>query len=721
MERFFRHIGGDNVSVTAEELEIVIKANVTDAIKKLEGLKVQIQKTMAKTVEPMQRVNTQVAKTMGATMNQTSKAMSTTASKMDIVNREIELQTKKVAKLRQEMKKYNDAQKKMSAKAPVSVKGKYDSKAIESYIGNTASLGKNVKLPKDVTEQLKKAEIRLDKLKLSAQKTAEQMNKNLTPALKKVSKATKETNKNAISATKIFKRMTLSMLIGRVIRTAINEAIKGFQDLARYSTSFNEAMSKMQSQLITTRNSISVAFEPALKALVPVIEWLSDAVINLFNTLSKLGTMLLGTGKTYNIAKKVVSNYAESLDGASKAQEGMLAGFDELNVISEQQKNGTSGMPSTEEMFETKEITDKDYTPFVRSLLELRDAYIELYNAVKPVVPVLFEGLKWALENVFIPLQKLQLKAVTEMIKTLTKVIQGFKDIFEGEIKLTDFIDNLSALDVALLAITGTIIALTSPIGAVVVAISTLAYAITWLAENWEIGWDLIKKVLDRTLIGKIILEIGEQLVYMATHWDEVKQASINTLESIKRGWSTFKDWIKEYITTPITKLFSTIWEGLKGLFKGFINWIITRINKTIVNTITTINQVILKINKMIRTINEVSAEMGGPTFNSLEILGLPTLLPLLAKGGVLTEATPVIAGEYPGAKTNPEIVAPQSLMYETNVKANIPVINAVEEMGDRIVGALGNIGVYAEFGYDKLKVGLDAESKRTGKKLYSM
>ena len=59
--------------------------------------------------------------------------------------------------------------------------------------------------------------------------------------------------------------------------------------------------------------------------------------------------------------------------------------------------------------------------------------------------------------------------------------------------------------------------------------------------------------------------------------------------------------------------------------------------------------------------------------------------------------------------------------MYETNVKANIPVINAVEEMGDRLVGALQNIGVYAEFGYDKLKVGLDAESKRTGKKLYSM
>lgn len=40
--------------------------------------------------------------------------------------------------------------------------------------------------------------------------------------------------------------------------------------------------------------------------------------------------------------------------------------------------------------------------------------------------------------------------------------------------------------------------------------------------------------------------------------------------------------------------------------------------------------------------------------------------LPRLAKGGVLTEATTVIAGEYSGAKTNPEIVTPQNIMRDT-------------------------------------------------------
>jgi hypothetical protein len=98
--------------------------------------------------------------------------------------------------------------------------------------------------------------------------------------------------------------MALSMLIGRVIRLAINEAIKGFQDLARYSSQFNDTMSMMQSQLITTRNSLSVAFEPIIYAIAPAVEWLTDKVIALFNALSRLGTILFTNNKSYNIAKK---------------------------------------------------------------------------------------------------------------------------------------------------------------------------------------------------------------------------------------------------------------------------------------------------------------------------------------------------------------------------------------------------------------------------------
>lgn len=40
--------------------------------------------------------------------------------------------------------------------------------------------------------------------------------------------------------------------------------------------------------------------------------------------------------------------------------------------------------------------------------------------------------------------------------------------------------------------------------------------------------------------------------------------------------------------------------------------------------------------------------------------------LPRLAKGGVLTQETMFVGGEYSGANSNPEIVTPQNIMYDT-------------------------------------------------------
>ena len=55
----------------------------------------------------------------------------------------------------------------------------------------------------------------------------------------------------------------------------------------------------------------------------------------------------------------------------------------------------------------------------------------------------------------------------------------------------------------------------------------------------------------------------------------------------------------------------------------------------------------------------------GGKTFG----FNLSTLneisMPRLAKGGVLYEETAFIGGEYSGARTNPEIVTPESKMEE--------------------------------------------------------
>lgn len=71
-----------------------------------------------------------------------------------------------------------------------------------------------------------------------------------------------------------------------------------------------------------------------------------------------------------------------------------------------------------------------------------------------------------------------------------------------------------------------------------------------------------------------------------------------------------------------------------------------------------TINKAINLINGAIKLINKLP----GVNIGMIGTLSLPRL----AKGGVLTEATAVVAGEYSGAKSNPEIVTPQNILRET-------------------------------------------------------
>ena len=104
-------------------------------------------------------------------------------------------------------------------------------------------------------------------------------------------------------------------------------------------------------------------------------------------------------------------------------------------------------------------------------------------------------------------------------------------------------------------------------------------------------------------------------------------------------------------------KIFDGIKDGILNGLKSIVNAIITGMNKVISIPFNGLNSALRKIK---------NAEiLGLKPFNWISTIQIPQI-PRLAKGGVLTEATAVVAGEYSGAKSNPEIVTPQNLMRET-------------------------------------------------------
>lgn len=128
-------------------------------------------------------------------------------------------------------------------------------------------------------------------------------------------------------------------------------------------------------------------------------------------------------------------------------------------------------------------------------------------------------------------------------------------------------------------------------------------------------------------------------------------QNAYNSIQNIFSNIGSFFSGVWSRIRNTFSSLGTSIGNAISGAVKSGINGVISLIERTI-------NSAIRLINGGIRLINLIP----GVYVGSINTLSLPRL----AKGGVLTEATTVIAGEYSGAKTNPEIVTPQNIMRDT-------------------------------------------------------
>ena len=101
-----------------------------------------------------------------------------------------------------------------------------------------------------------------------------------------------------------------------------------------------------------------------------------------------------------------------------------------------------------------------------------------------------------------------------------------------------------------------------------------------------------------------------------------------------------------------------------------------------------------------------IGVGLAGITIGAIALSGGGALaavpaLAALASGGVLTEPTAALVGEYPGAKRNPEIVTPQNLMYDTfkDAQDTDAVVNAIMAGVQQIVRAIqdSNVEVYVD------------------------
>lgn len=218
----------------------------------------------------------------------------------------------------------------------------------------------------EMKSQAEQARVSTNKL-ASTSKTAK-------TSLSKMGKSGQKAVSGISNKLKGLTNMLKQMLIFRVFMSIFTAITDGFKNLSQYSTQTNADMSALKSSLTQLKNSFASAFAPILTVVTPaltkLINYLSMALIY----IGKFVAALTGA-KTFTKAIAVQEDYAASLGETGKAAKNaqkQLAGFDELNVLSDSSSDsggGGAGSVAPSEMFEEVPI-ESSITDFVSRIKE---------------------------------------------------------------------------------------------------------------------------------------------------------------------------------------------------------------------------------------------------------------------------------------------------------------------------------------------------------------
>ena len=142
-----------------------------------------------------------------------------------------------------------------------------------------------------------------------------------------------------------FGGMLKSMLFFSAFSAVLKSLKEGIDAMAKSSSSFNDTMSELKTSTASLRNSLITAFAPVLNVVVPILSMLISKLAAAINLVGQFFAALTGAS-SYTKAITQQQDYAASLDktaGAAKEAKRQLAGFDEMNVLSDSSGGGGGG------------------------------------------------------------------------------------------------------------------------------------------------------------------------------------------------------------------------------------------------------------------------------------------------------------------------------------------------------------------------------------------
>lgn len=235
---------------------------------------------------------------------------------------------------------------------------------------------------------------------------------------------------------------------------------------------------------------------------------------------------------------------------------------------------------------------------------------------------------------------------------------------------------------------------------------------------------DFVKSVFVRDwteAFGPIIGNVLNGFVKaMNDMWSAVT-GILNGIIDLIRGVFT-GDWQRAW--EGVVEIFGSVMDGMEAVVKAPVNVCIGVLNAMIAAIVAGVNLAIKAINRLKVNIPSWVPGIGGKSFSvSIAQLKAPKI-PLLADGGVITQPTVAMMGEYSGARNNPEIVTPQALLQEIITSSNDSIVEALIQQTKQLLVGLEQMNMEVCIGDDVIAQsahrGNQAYRRRTGKPLFA-
>ena len=205
-------------------------------------------------------------------------------------------------------------------------------------------------------------------------------NKQVDEVAKKSEKAKKPLGQ----LLKSFGRIAMYRAVRRTIQEITQAFLESIDGIARYNSEFRDTMGSLQTSIDKLKVSAGISFYQILILIAPIVEQISNGVVALANSLSKVSAQLRGAAQYTKINTDYMKKYKSALDGT-------LLSFDTFTTL------GKGGGIDFSQMLKTVDTPlDKEkWSDLDITISGLVSAFKGIWNVLKVIIEGVGKLVKW--------------------------------------------------------------------------------------------------------------------------------------------------------------------------------------------------------------------------------------------------------------------------------------------------------------------------------------